>query len=77
VHPSKVRGKILDRLCDEKVFYVEKGNWISHRRGLQLGHGLKNGAPAGPTTMDLYSTTFNYRLRHRVFLEILRVPRNT
>jgi len=26
VHPSKVRGKILDRLCDEKVFYVEKGN---------------------------------------------------
>ena len=26
MHPSKVRGKILDRLCDEKVFYVEKGN---------------------------------------------------
>jgi hypothetical protein len=26
VHPPKVRGKILDRLCDEKVFYVEKGN---------------------------------------------------
>jgi hypothetical protein len=26
VHPSKVRRKILDRLCDEKVFYVEKGN---------------------------------------------------
>ena len=26
MHPSKVRGKMLDRLCDEKVFYVEKGN---------------------------------------------------
>ena len=27
MHPSKFRGKILDRrLCDEKVFYVEKSN---------------------------------------------------
>ena len=24
MHPSKVRGKILDRLCDDQVFYVEK-----------------------------------------------------
>lgn len=23
-HPSKVRGKRLDQLCDDKVFYVEQ-----------------------------------------------------
>jgi hypothetical protein len=25
MHVSKVRGKILDRLCDDQVFYVETG----------------------------------------------------
>ena len=24
-HPSKVRGKRLDQLCDDNVFYVERG----------------------------------------------------
>ena len=48
MHPSKVRGNILDRLCDDQIFYVEKS-----RRGCLVVEGMNSAYFTTLTPLEL------------------------